>query len=453
MNECDKYQLSLYIDDNLNFLESRRVSEHLLQCSDCRTYFEELKNIKSTLKNLKEIELPKGFHEETMVRIREHKKQPVDFVTNRLKNISDKKLRPVPKMQFWGQLSTVAAGLLLTLVLFGGLGSLLQEPTNSMVGFDDVYSGAVVYDSPETPVATSVILPETTISSAADAIEMEDAEWFVQGRIEAFELADEVNVERQVAYPSMSAFSVPFEEQILEDAGAVMLSGGSSAERAIKHYNISIDVEDFDAAVALIGFMPGYNTGSNMHDYGDSSFRSYDVTRRVEIREYEWLKSELRALGKVTSDIESAQMVYADMIDIEARIRAKEVEQERLFELLERSESVSAMVQITRQLESSGNALDHLRSQKLRYEYGVEGATVHINISHYDMTPQYKTIESFGERLSASFVLSLNMTFGFIEGAAVFISAIGFPLFLLCLVVFVIYLVRNVIIRRRNGNE
>jgi len=224
-------------------------------------------------------------------------------------------------------------------------------------------------------------------------------------------------------------------------------------EQAIKHYNISIEVEDFNATLTAIGHLPGYNTNSNTHD-GGGLYKNYNATRLVSESNYEWLKSELKSLGKVASVSESAQMVFADIVDTDARIRAKEVEMSRLFELLGQSDSVNSMVQITRQLEVNGNVLDSLRSRKLGYERGVADATVNMHIFHHDLAPQYTPIESFGERLRASFTLSLNATFKFIENAAVLITSIVFPLLTLGFIFFIVYLIRSASKRwRRRKNE
>jgi len=471
MSVCDKLKLSLYVDNMLDSIEMHRISEHLLECPDCRRYFGELNVIKSKLESFDEIKLPEGYHEQTMSLIRELRNEPIDFVTKRLKNTSVRKLRPIPKKQFWGQLGTVAAGLMLTLTLFGGLGSLVTAPNGAVEGAGGMYSGGDAYKPERYPVDMSAVMPEGANTEIEADIVMDAgiarAEQLrgqpqdvgadmpmLARRYDESEIVDDDHEEINSGIQSTTMHFAMNDEPVTTDSDSIISYSIQPMEQAIKHYSISIEVDDFNAALTAIGRLPGYNTNSTTYG-GGGLYMNYNATRLVGETNYEWIKSELKSLGKVASDSESAQMVFADIVDTEARIRAKEVEMSRLFELLEQSDSVNSMVQITRQLEANGNVLESLRSRKLGYERGVADATVAMHIFSRGPAPQYALIESFGERLKASFTLSINITFKFIENAAVFITSIVFPLLALGFVFFIVYLIRRAgkRWRRRKNNE
>jgi hypothetical protein len=281
---------------------------------------------------------------------------------------------------------------------------------------------AVIFDMPAARV--------DEVNNDIFAVEQRATEQRVAGG--SLELAD-----------GISAAGTPRENAIRNEAWGF---SPDPMDMAIKHHSISLEVDDFNAAIAAIGRLPGHSIHSSQHSFDDR--HSYNAARSVRAADYERTKEELRLLGKVMHDHTSAQIVFNDIIDLSARIRAKEVEIARLYELLERSDTVTAMVQIARQLDSGNSELDNLRSQRGNLERGIADATISIHIFERPPEPRYEPAFSFGERLRNSFISSLNFTFGFIDGTAIFVSSIGFPLLIIGVIGFVVY-----IYVRRRGRE
>lgn len=60
--KCDKMMLQDYVDGVLDRSQKMGIEAHLLECEICSDFVEEMQNLKSTLKNLPEIQASDGFH-------------------------------------------------------------------------------------------------------------------------------------------------------------------------------------------------------------------------------------------------------------------------------------------------------------------------------------------------------------------------------------------------------
>lgn len=72
-DEC-KEKLSLYIDGMLSEEEEKAIVAHLDLCETCHEEYKTLTGIISLLKSSKEVELPKGFHENLIRRMKQEQK-------------------------------------------------------------------------------------------------------------------------------------------------------------------------------------------------------------------------------------------------------------------------------------------------------------------------------------------------------------------------------------------
>ncbi len=132
-DEC-KEKLSLYIDGMLSEEEEKAIVAHLDLCETCHEEYKTLTGIISLLKSSKEVELPKGFHENLIRRMKQ-----------------EQKVRPIKTKRFkWEYPAGLVATLLVGFMAFGGH-----------------FTGNKSSATSEAPM-TAYSMPESTEESAAE---------------------------------------------------------------------------------------------------------------------------------------------------------------------------------------------------------------------------------------------------------------------------------------------
>ena len=73
MSACESYSelISAHLDGALAADERARLTEHLASCEACRTYMAELAAIRAALSDAEDVDVPDGFAESVMQRVRE----------------------------------------------------------------------------------------------------------------------------------------------------------------------------------------------------------------------------------------------------------------------------------------------------------------------------------------------------------------------------------------------
>jgi hypothetical protein len=169
--------------------------------------------------------------------------------------------------------------------------------------------------------------------------------------------------------------------------GSLSLDGGSAAsdaddsaardaylssalpERVIKTADLSLEVEDGRLGRALregraIAEGAGGFVLSTSVDGRER--RRGDLTIRVPAEAFETTLSELEALGTVTGEDVRGQDVSQEFVDLEARLRNATAQEEVLFRLYDRSESIADTIRVQRELEDVQLEIERLRG-RLRF--------------------------------------------------------------------------------------
>lgn len=166
MSCCREYAqtISEYLDGALDKKEQRLLLEHIEGCEACRTYLGELAAMHDALAQLPEAELPTGFHEGVMEKVRAKKR--------------------AKKTSFWKRY-TAAACAAIVLVgavrlapFFGAGSSAVNETADGMMVAGGAEQRTAQYAEPEdAPEASGYMLDVQTVQSAeSKEMAVEDAE-------------------------------------------------------------------------------------------------------------------------------------------------------------------------------------------------------------------------------------------------------------------------------------
>ena len=176
----------------------------------------------------------------------------------------------------------------------------------------------------------------------------------------------------------------------------VMLPAQAPAERKII-WTVDIEAEtlEFDSFLSNLeqavqtfnGYLEGSSVSGSSIQY--TSNRYGTMTIRIPSDQLDPFLDQVGKIGTVTYTNKSSEDVTLDYIDVESRIEALEVEQERLLTLLESAQDLESVIQ-----------LESYHSAKNRYDSLIDYSTVHLSVREVQ---QVTTVHdrSVGQRIAA----------------------------------------------------
>lgn len=231
----------------------------------------------------------------------------------------------------------------------------------------------------------------------------------------------------------------------------------TSGRKLIRTLNLSLQTQDMDGLLSTIdqrvSELGGYIESSwQSGAEGYTNSRSADIRVRMPAeRTDEFLETALTG-AVVTYRSESTEDVTLRYTDMEARMEALRIEQERLMELLAEAESIDSVIAIESRLSEVRYEIESIGSQLRSYDDLVTFDTISISIS------EVKVIESggdasFSDRVRTGFAKNLaELSKGAEDLLILFI--INLPLILILAVFAVlIYIIVKMTGRRRTAKR
>lgn len=157
-----------------------------------------------------------------------------------------------------------------------------------------------------------------------------------------------------------------------------------SAERKIIYTaTLHLEVHDIREAIdevsALTQEMGGFLAESSIHGREVGTRRGYLVIRIPQEKLDESLKA-LYEMGEVTYDDKSTQDVTEEYIDVQARVRNLERQEERLLDLLERADTVQEVLEVERELARIRYEVESLQGRLNYLTDRVDLATINLHL-------------------------------------------------------------------------
>ena len=148
-------------------------------------------------------------------------------------------------------------------------------------------------------------------------------------------------------------------------------------------------------------------SGVSVNSYGGSQQRHADIRARIPADRLDRFVETVESAGNVTSKQEQVTDVTLQYSDAESRKKSLEIEQERLWALLEKADSLDAVVALEARLSEIRYELESYTSQLRLYDNQVDYSTVSIYMREVkDLTPTAP--DSIGTRIQKGFNRSLN---------------------------------------------
>ena len=215
-------------------------------------------------------------------------------------------------------------------------------------------------------------------------------------------------------------------------------------QKLIRTVRMDVETEDLEALLpqihGKITALGGYV--ENQELYNGSSYSSYrhrsaNLTIRVPAENLSGFVEDVKGVSNVVSYNESTENVTLQYVSTESRVKALEVEQERLLELLGKAENMADLLEIEARLTDVRYELENVTSQLRVLANQVDYATIHLYISQvkvYTETQEQtvwqrigsgfkENLRSIGEDLTDGFVWVITYSPQLILWAAIISAA------------------------------
>jgi hypothetical protein len=230
-------------------------------------------------------------------------------------------------------------------------------------------------------------------------------------------------------------------------------AGGAVQQRIIQNAERSLDVEDMDVALEELQRAVRAAGGlvADSYQYGKKGeLRNANFTLRIPEARFESFLEEVDSLGKVTSGRKYINDVTMEYMDLEARIRNLERQEERLLSVLDKAETVEDILRVEQELSRIRGQLESMTAQFRHLRDRVDYSTVQVYLRE---TPTASTVitasglKGVWQRGTAALVNSVNSMLSGLGN----IIVLGLRMLPYLILIFVLLLPVLLILRRRGG--
>lgn len=209
-------------------------------------------------------------------------------------------------------------------------------------------------------------------------------------------------------------------ESYSDDTGVVNTSPVHAMEKIIYTATAEVQTLQFDESVTqiaqLVERLGGYIESSSVtgQDYyalskNRPSYRDAYYTLRIPTDQFSVAKSALSAIGNVTYINTDTQNVTTTYYDIQNRLNTYRTEEERLFNMLEKCETVEDMLAIESQLSNVRYEIESLTTSLNHYDHRIAYST--LNLSLYEvaeLTNEKPITRTYWQQIGDGFLNSLQ---------------------------------------------
>ena len=201
-------------------------------------------------------------------------------------------------------------------------------------------------------------------------------------------------------------------------AGNAAEGGQESAasRKLIRDVTMEVETRTFDALLEQIsakveelgGYVESSSVSGRSLNSNGTGGRDASVKARIPADRLDGFVETVEEAANVMNRQEQVTDITLQYSDVESRKKSLEIEQERLWELLEQAENVDAVVTLESRLSQVRYELESLTSQLRLYDNQVAYSTVDLYIWEVgELTPQEE--EGIGARIQRGFSDSVKM--------------------------------------------
>lgn len=213
--------------------------------------------------------------------------------------------------------------------------------------------------------------------------------------------------------------SADYGDYMAEEEGAGITSPSTVAsgnmdqaqDKIIRRYYLDVETQGFDDLVNTIGTeikrLEGYVETSQISGkryYYENQSRRAEIVARIPSNRVEEFVNAIGENANVVDRKEDTENVSLAYIDIESRLEALKIEQERLFEILGKEVSLENIIVLENRLSDIRYELQNYESKLRYYDNMVAFSTVTMSVTEVErITPVTEEKPGVGERIQNGF--------------------------------------------------
>lgn len=229
----------------------------------------------------------------------------------------------------------------------------------------------------------------------------------------SMEMAMDTGAGPSAMAPGMMDMDVKSENGAVE---AEELRPETAGRKLIRTVSMDMETDSFDSLLDMIqvriGELGGYAEssdilGSSLSDRGEASPRYAFIKARIPSDKLDLFIAGMEDAANITKRSGTTEDVTLQYSDLESRKKSLEIEQERIWALLEKADTLEAVISLEQRLSEIRYQLESMGSQLRLYDNQVEYSTLNLNIYEVkDYTPAAPV--TIGQRISEGFKASIK---------------------------------------------
>jgi hypothetical protein len=187
-------------------------------------------------------------------------------------------------------------------------------------------------------------------------------------------------------------------------------NGPSALDKIIRRFYMDVETQEFDSLITKlnseINRLQGYVETSKISgkSFYRDDLRVGSIVARIPKGQVDEFVSTVDENANVVNKEESSDNITLQYADIESRKKSLEIEQDRLFALLEKTDTLESIVTLESRLSDVRYQLQNYGTQLRTYDNQVEYSTVTLNIQEVNrMTPKVEVKENTWSRIRSGF--------------------------------------------------
>lgn len=233
--------------------------------------------------------------------------------------------------------------------------------------------------------------------------------------------------------------------------------GELTQKKIIKTGNLNMTVESVDQTVANLTSMAGRAQGFVQSSYiyeGATGVKSGTIVLKVPVAKFDTIFQEVKGLAKVvTSEQVAGQDVTEEYIDLQARLKNAQAEEQQYLEIMKKATEVEDILKVTAVLSGVREKIERLQGQMRYLESMTDMSTITVEISEetkvvggeVEKWKPYQTLK----KASKALIVTLQKTVDRLIWIVIFLAGLFLPIGIIIWVI--VKIVKR--IRKKKANQ